>query len=90
MASVSLTRPTKCLLFCSPLPKGEGVKQALAWNREQLVDLRRLWELRRQRHVDRGLIPMTWPPMMISDDVLAVTITPEVPCVSGYDYVARE
>jgi hypothetical protein len=48
-ASVPLTKPTKHLLFRSPLPKGEGIKQALAWNREQLVDLRRLWELRRQR-----------------------------------------
>jgi hypothetical protein len=46
MASVPLTKPTKHLLFRSPLPKGEGIKQALAWNREQLVDLRRLWELR--------------------------------------------
>jgi hypothetical protein len=44
-----LIRPAKRLLFRSPLPKGEGVKQALAWNREQLLDLRRLWELRRQR-----------------------------------------
>jgi hypothetical protein len=39
----------KHLLFRSPLPKGKGVKQVLAWNREQLLDLRRLWELRRQR-----------------------------------------
>jgi hypothetical protein len=31
-ASVLLARPTKCLLFRSPLPKGEGIKQALAWN----------------------------------------------------------
>jgi hypothetical protein len=45
MASVPLTKPTKRLLFRSPLPKGEGIKQALAWNREQLLDLRRLWEL---------------------------------------------
>jgi hypothetical protein len=45
MASVPLARPTKQLLFRSPLPKGKGVKQALAWNREQLLDLRRLWEL---------------------------------------------
>jgi hypothetical protein len=72
MASVSLTKPTKCLLFRSPLPKGEGVKQALAWNREQLIDLRRLWELRQQQHIDQGLIPMTHPPTMISDAVLAV------------------
>jgi hypothetical protein len=71
-ASVSLTRPTKCLLFRSPLPKGEGVKQALAWNREQLLDLRRLWELRRQRRIDQGLVPMTHPPTMISDAALAV------------------
>jgi hypothetical protein len=40
MANVSLAKPAKCLLFRSPLPKGEGVKQALAWNREQLLDLR--------------------------------------------------
>jgi hypothetical protein len=72
MASVPLTKPTKCLLFRSPLPKGEGIKQALAWNREQLVDLRCLWELRRQRCLDQGLIPMTRPPTMISDDALAV------------------
>jgi hypothetical protein len=71
-ASVSLARPTKHLLFRSPLPKGEGVKQALAWNREQLLDLQRLWELRRQRRIDQGLVPMTHPPMMISDAVLAV------------------
>jgi hypothetical protein len=72
MASVPLTKPMKCLLFHSPLLKGEGIKQAMVWNREQLVDLRRLWELRRQRRVDRGLIPMTHPPTMISDGVLAV------------------
>jgi hypothetical protein len=40
-----LARPAKHLLFRSPLPKGKGVKQALAWNQEQLLDLRRLWEL---------------------------------------------
>jgi hypothetical protein len=72
MASVPLTKPTKCLLFRSPLLKGEGIKQALVWNREQLVDLRRLWELRRQRRIDQGLIPMTHPPTMISDNVLVV------------------
>jgi hypothetical protein len=72
MASALPTRPTKHLLFRSPLPKGEGVKQALAWNREQLVDLRRLWELRWQRRVSAGLLPMTQPPTMISDAVLAV------------------
>jgi hypothetical protein len=83
MDSVLLTRPTKCLLFRSPLPKGKGVKQALAWNREQLLDLRRLWELRRQRRIDQGQIPMTHLPTMISDTVLAVgnsentaTVTP--------------
>jgi hypothetical protein len=69
---VPLTRPTKCLLFRSPLPKGKGIKQALAWNQEQLVDLRRLWELRRQRRLDQGLIPMTHLPTMISDNALAV------------------
>jgi hypothetical protein len=52
--------------------KGEGVRQALAWNREQLVDLRHLWELRQQRCFDQGLIPMTCLPMMISDTALAV------------------
>jgi hypothetical protein len=71
-ASVPLTKPTKRLLFRSPLPKGEGIKQALAWNQEQLVDLRRLWELRRQRRLDNGLIPMTHPPTTISDNALAV------------------
>jgi hypothetical protein len=69
-ASVPLARPTKRLLFRSPLLKGEGVKQALAWNREQLLDLRRLWELRRQRRIETGLIPMARPPSMISDDAL--------------------
>jgi hypothetical protein len=44
MASVLPAKPTKRLLFCSPLPKGEGIKQALAWNWEQLLDLRTLWE----------------------------------------------
>jgi hypothetical protein len=70
MASVPLARATKHLLFRSPLPKGEGVKQALAWNWEQLLNLRRLWELRRQQRIDNGLIPMAWPPTRISDDVL--------------------
>jgi hypothetical protein len=69
-ASVPLARPTKCLLFRSPLPKGEGVKQALAWNREQLLNLRRLWELRRQQRVDNRLIPMARPPLLISDNAL--------------------
>jgi hypothetical protein len=72
MASVPLTKPTKCLLFRSPLPKGEGIKRALAWNREQLVDLCHRWELRRQRRINQGLIPMTHPPTMISDSALAV------------------
>jgi hypothetical protein len=71
-ASVSLTRPTTRLLFRSPLPKGEAVRQALAWNREQLLDLRRLWEQRRQQRINRGLIPMTHPPTMISDPALGV------------------
>jgi hypothetical protein len=56
----------------SPLPKGKGVKQALAWNREQLLDLRQLWKLHRQHCVSTGLIPMTQPPPMISDSVLGV------------------
>jgi hypothetical protein len=71
-ASVLLAKPAKHLLFRSPLPKGEGIKQALAWNREQLLDLRKLWELQRQQRLDRGLIPMTQPPTMISDAVLTV------------------
>jgi hypothetical protein len=72
MANGLPTKPLKCLLFRSPLPKGEGVKQALAWNREQLLDLRRLWELRQQRRIDTGLIPMAQPPLMISDNALGV------------------
>jgi hypothetical protein len=72
MANGLPTKPQKCLLFRSPLPKGEGVKQALAWNREQLLDLRRLWELCRQRRIDTGLIPMAQPPPMISDSALGV------------------
>jgi hypothetical protein len=83
MASVLLAKPTKCLLFRSPLPKGEGVKQALAWNQEQLLDLRQLWELRRQCRIDQGLIPMALPLSMISDNALNVenrtntaTVTP--------------
>jgi hypothetical protein len=71
-ANASRTKPLKCLLFRSPLPKGKGVKQALAWNQEQLLDLRRLWELRWQRCVSAGLLPMTQPPTMISDAVLDV------------------
>jgi hypothetical protein len=66
------SRPLQRLLFRSPLPKGEGVRQALAWNREQLLDLRRLWELRRQRRLDAGLIPMAQPPPTISDSALGV------------------
>jgi hypothetical protein len=54
--SAPLNKLLKCLLFRTPLPKGEGVKQALAWNREQLLDLRRLWELRRQRQMSAGLL----------------------------------
>jgi hypothetical protein len=65
-----LTKPAKRLLFRSPLLKGEGVKQALAWNREQLLDLRHLWDLRWQRRIATGLIPMAQPPSMISDDAL--------------------
>jgi hypothetical protein len=38
--SVPLAKPAKRLLFRSPLLKGKGVKQALAWNLEQLLDLR--------------------------------------------------
>jgi hypothetical protein len=71
-ASELLTKPAKHLLFRSPLPKGEGVKQALAWNQEQLLDLRRLWELRRQHRISNGLIPMSRPPHMISDSALGV------------------
>jgi hypothetical protein len=71
-ANAPLNKPTKCLMFCSPLPKGEGIKQALAWNREQLLDLRRLWELRRQQCITNSLIPMAQPPLMISDSALGV------------------
>jgi hypothetical protein len=66
------SKPLKRLLFHSPLPKGEGVRQALVWNQEQLLDLRRLWELRRQRHLDARLIPMAQPPPTISDSALGV------------------
>jgi hypothetical protein len=83
MASAPLSKLQKHLLFRSPLPKGKGIKQALAWNWEQLLDLRRLWELRQQRQIDNGLIPMARPPLMISDAVLSVenrtstaTVTP--------------
>jgi hypothetical protein len=71
-ASTLPNKPTKCLLFRSPLLEGKWIKQALAWNREQLLDLWRLWELRRQQCIDNGLLPMTQPPTMISDTVLAV------------------
>jgi hypothetical protein len=70
--SAPLNKPLKRLLFRTPLPKGEGVKQALAWNREQLLDLRRRWELRRQQRLSAGLLPMTQLPTMISDSVLDV------------------
>jgi hypothetical protein len=70
--SMPLNKPLKRLLFRSPLPKGEGIKQALAWNRKQLLDLQRLWELCRQHRIDAGLLPMTRPPLMISDDALGV------------------
>jgi hypothetical protein len=70
MVSAPLNKLLKHLLFRTPLPKGEGVKQALAWNREQLLDLRQLWELRRQHRVSAGLLPMTRPPTMISDAAL--------------------
>jgi hypothetical protein len=83
MASMSQTKPTKCLLFCSPLLKGEGITQALAWNHEHLLDLRQLWELCQQCHISAGLLPMTQPPTMISNSVLSVenristaTVTP--------------
>jgi hypothetical protein len=51
------TKPLKRLLFHSLLPEGEAMKQARAWHRVQLLDLRRLWELCRQRRVQAGLIP---------------------------------
>jgi hypothetical protein len=71
-ASVLPSKPAKCLLFRSPLPKGKGIKQALAWNREQLLDLQTLWEQQQQRCIDKGLIPMTQPLTMISDAALTV------------------
>jgi hypothetical protein len=67
MVSELPSKLLKRLLFRSPLPKGKGVRQALAWNREQLLDLRRLWELCQQRRLDAGLIPMAQPPPTISD-----------------------
>jgi hypothetical protein len=70
--SMLLIRPLKHLLFHSPLPEGEAMKQARSWHRAQLLDLRRLWELRRQHRISAGLIPMTQPPTMISDAVLGV------------------
>jgi hypothetical protein len=71
-ASVRQPKPQKHLLFCSPLPEGEVMRQAQSWHRAQLLDLRRLWELRRQRQVAAGLIPMARPPLAISDAVLDV------------------
>jgi hypothetical protein len=70
--STPRNKPLKRLLFRTPLPKGEGVKQALAWNREQLLDLRRVWELRRQQRISARLLPMTRPPTTISDAALGV------------------
>jgi hypothetical protein len=71
-ASRQQTKLPKCLLFRSPLPEGEAMKQAQSWHRAQLLDLRKLWELRRQRRIAARLIPMAWPPTAISDDVLDV------------------
>jgi hypothetical protein len=48
------------------------MKKAQQWHWEQLLDLWRLWELWWRRQMDAGLIPMTQPPMMISDTVLGV------------------
>jgi hypothetical protein len=85
-ASTPPTKLTKHLLFHSPLPKGEGIKQALAWNREQLIDLQRLWELRQQKHIDNGLIPMTQPPMMISDAALAAESNENTAMVTHHSF----
>jgi hypothetical protein len=71
-ASRQQTKPPKCLLFRSPLPEGEALKQARSWHRAQLLDLGKLWELRRQRRIAARLIPMARPPTAISDDVLDV------------------
>jgi hypothetical protein len=79
MASVPLSKPLKHLLFRSPLLKGEEIKQALAWNWEQLLDLRRLWELQRQQRINNGLLPMARPPQMISDAVLDAENEPVLP-----------
>jgi hypothetical protein len=49
MASMQQTKLPKRLLFRSPLPDGEAMKQAWSWHQAQLIDLRKLWELRRQR-----------------------------------------
>jgi hypothetical protein len=65
-------KPLKRLLFRSPLPEGEAMKQARSWHRDQLLDLRCLWELRRQHQISARLLPMTQPPTMISDTVLGV------------------
>jgi hypothetical protein len=48
------------------------MKQAWAWHRDQLLDLRRLWELRQQCRISARLLPMTHPPTTISDTVLGV------------------
>jgi hypothetical protein len=48
------------------------MRQAQSWHRAQLLGLQRLWELRRQRQISAGLIPMARPPAVISDDVLGV------------------
>jgi hypothetical protein len=72
MDSTLPIKPLKHLLFHSPLPEGEAMKQAQAWHRDQLLDLRRLCELRQQRWISAGLLPMTQPPTMISDAALGV------------------
>jgi hypothetical protein len=46
MGSVWQTELLKCLVFCSPLPEGEAMKQAQSWHQAQLLDLWQLWELR--------------------------------------------
>jgi hypothetical protein len=71
-ASALQTKLLKHLLFHSPLPEGEAMKQARSWHRAQLLDLQRLWELCRQCRISAGLIPMAQPPTAISDAALDV------------------
>jgi hypothetical protein len=46
MGSMWQTELWKHLVFRSPLPEGEAMKQAQSWHQAQLLDLWQLWELR--------------------------------------------